>query len=156
MNIYEWARRHNIPYDALRELQVELGLINTLTVPTGRGEAYAQSLVRLEAGRKGVHLWRNNVGAGYMQDGSFLRWGLLNDSEKLNKVIKSSDLVGGRKTLITPEMVGQYIARLTVRECKPEGWNFSGTDHEWAQLKFIQLVLDMGGDASFATGEGTL
>lgn len=157
MNLYEWAQRHGVPYAALRELQEGLGLINPPDPNAAtHTEAWAQSVVRLEAASKGVHLWRNNVGAGYMQDGSFMRWGLLNDSAKLNERIKSADLVGARPVLITQDMVGQTFARLTVRECKAPGWNYSGTDHEAAQLRFLQLVLSIGGDAAFATGAGTL
>lgn len=121
-------------------------------------ESNVQSRVRLEAARKGVRLFRNNSGAGHiMESGQFVRWGLGNDSEAVNAVMKSSDLIGWRRTLITPDMVGQHVAVVTVRECKPSGWKESRTDpHTVAQRRFIDLVNVDGGDGAFCTDEGTL
>jgi hypothetical protein len=42
------------------------------------------------------------------------------------------------------------------REIKEADWVFSGTEHELAQLKYLELVASLGGDASFATAEGTI
>jgi hypothetical protein len=47
----------------------------------------------------GTCFWRQNVGAAFTQRGQFLRFG----------VAGQSDILGIKKTLITPEMVGQYI-----------------------------------------------
>ncbi len=118
-------------------------------------ESRVQSLVRLEGPRFDAKLWRNNVGVLTDADGRPVRYGLANDSRELNKVLKSSDLIGWRTIIITPDMVGLRIARFVARECKPEGWRFTGTDREVAQQAWIDLVNADGGDAAFATGEGT-
>jgi len=119
-------------------------------------EAHAQSLVRLEAGQKGVHLWRNNVGVLVDQTGRPVRFGLANESHAINRVLKSSDLVGWRPVLIGPEHVGRLMAQFVSRECKPAGWTYKGDEHEKAQKAWLDLVTQAGGDAAFATGPGTL
>jgi len=113
-------------------------------------EAGVQNLLRLNAGKAGAILWRNNVGAGYMQDGSFLRWGLANDSTAMNEKIKSSDLIGIRPVTVTPEMVGLRIGQFVAREVKAASWRYTGTKREQAQLAFIEYVNSKGGDARFA------
>jgi hypothetical protein len=119
-------------------------------------ESEVQSQVRLEAAHKHVYLWRNNIGAGKLQNGSFVRWGLANDSAALNAVLKSADLIGIRRVLITQDMVGKIIGQFVSRECKPMGWHYSGTLEEAAQLKWKMLITDMGGDAEFVTGIGSI
>lgn len=157
MNLHAWAQRWNVPYAALHELQQAFGQLNNDPPHmAGKSEGAVQSLVRLEATRKGKRLFRNNVGAGYLQDGSFIRWGLANDSATVNAVCKSSDLIGISPEIITAADVGQPRGRFIAREIKEGGWNYSGTEREIAQLKFLQIVAAMGGDAAFATGEGTL
>lgn len=119
-------------------------------------EALVQSQVRLEAGRKGVKLWRNNVGVLVDERGRPVRYGLANDSKQLNAVVKSGDLIGWRPVLITPSHVGLMIAQFVSRECKRPGWKFRGDEHELAQLKWAETITMDGGDAAFCTGEGTL
>lgn len=119
-------------------------------------ESDTQTLVRLEAGRLGFPLWRNNVGAGVMQNGSFVRWGLANDSKAVNERMKSSDLVGLRPIIIQPHHVGSMIGQFVSREIKRSNWVWSGTPEELAQSRWMELVLSLGGDAAFATGEGSL
>lgn len=121
-----------------------------------RLESPASDDVRLEASEQGLRLWRNNVGACHSNTGSYIRYGLANDSAKINKRIKSSDLIGIRPLVITQEMVGSTVGQFVAREMKRPGWSFSGTDRELAQLRFLELVAAMGGDACFATGRGTL
>jgi hypothetical protein len=124
--------------------------------PPKRSEAWAQSAVRLEGAQKGCMLFRNNVGALADDRGRWVRYGLANDSKKLNEEVKSGDLIGWRRVTITPPMVGCVIAQFVSRECKRPGWSYGGDDHERAQLKWAHLVLADGGDAGFATGPGTL
>lgn len=119
-------------------------------------ERDVQNLIRLEASRKGLRVWRNNVGAGYMRNGSFLRWGLANESKAVNEKFKSGDLIGIRSVIITPELVGCKIGQFVSREAKHSEWTYTGTPHEVAQKAWNDLILEMGGDAAFAIGEGSL
>ena len=117
-------------------------------------ESGAQVALRLLASRSGARLWRNNVGAGYLKDGTFCRWGLANESRQQNLVLKSGDLIGIRPVLITPDMVGTYIGRFVSREVKHPGWHYHPNDpHEQAQQAWADLVTSLGGDAGFSTGE---
>lgn len=119
-------------------------------------ESNVQARVRLEAARKGMRLFRNNSGVLEDRNGRPVRFGLGNDSPAINEWLKSPDLVGWRKTLITPDMVGCYFAVVLLRECKPEGWVYEGTDREVAQKRFLDLCTADGGDAKFATTDDTL
>ncbi len=112
-------------------------------------ESNVQSRVRLEAAKLNWRLFRNNSGAGALENGSFVRWGLGNDSEQVNKVMKSSDLIGWRPVRITSEMIGQTIAQFVAIECKAEGWKYKNNAHEKAQKRFIDMVLADGGYAKF-------
>jgi hypothetical protein len=157
MLINEWANRWGIPPEAIKDLQ------NTLVSQTpdpktqdGESEAAIQTRIRLEASRKGARLFRNNVGATYTEDGSFLRYGLANDSKQMNDHIKSHDLIGIRPVLIEPHHVGKIIGQFVSREVKAAGWKYRGTEREEAQLRWAILIASMGGDACFANGEGTL
>lgn len=119
-------------------------------------EADTVALIRLEASRLGLRLWRNNVGAARDERGNFFRYGLANETAAMNKQIKSGDLIGIRPILVTPGMVGSTVGIFTSRECKRPGWRYAGTPREVAQFAWIELVTSLGGDAGFATGEGTL
>lgn len=121
-----------------------------------RSEAYAQSLVRLEAPTRGVTLWRNNVGVLLDASGRPVRFGLANESPALNARLKSSDLIGWRSVKITPADVGRTLAQFVARECKAPGWTYRGDARETAQKAWLDLVNAAGGDALFTTGPGTL
>ena len=155
MHLYEWARAWSVPFEAVEDLRVRLSMDRTATVGTG-SEAAAQSDVRLEAAGAGCILWRNNVGATKTAEGSWIRYGLCNDSKALNTRIKSSDLVGIRPLTIGPEHVGTVVGQFIAREVKRPGWSYSGSARERGQLRFLEMVLGYGGDAAFATGRGTL
>ena len=159
MILTDWAIRWGVPAAAIADLQTRvLGLDGTAAPgakPSG-SESYVQSLVRLEASRKGCRLWRNNVGAGYSEDGSFMRWGLANDSSQVNAVIKSADLIGIRPRVITQADVGKLLGQFISREVKSPQWRYSGTEREVAQVNWANLVNALGGDAGFATGEGSI
>lgn len=158
--LHQWAIAWGIPLPAIQDLQARMG---TLTLPdaatsTGpaKSEAWAQSAVRLEAGQKGVKLWRNNVGALPDRSGRLVRYGLANESAQMNDVLKSPDLVGWRPVVIRPDHVGHKMALTVLREMKDPAWQYTGTPHEQAQLNFLNLALADGADARFATGPGTL
>ena len=119
-------------------------------------ESDVLALVRREAADKGLRVWRNTNGAVHTADGRFIRFGLANDSEAVNKRIKSADLIGCRPVVITAAMVGHTVGQFVSREVKASNWHFTGTDREQAQLRWAELVTGLGGDASFATGVGTL
>lgn len=158
MNIQLWAKRWGLPDQAVQELHQALGLVNTNpeAPAVGNNEAAVQVRIRLEASDKGAILWRNNVGALRDDRGVPVRYGLANESKAMNEAIKSSDLIGIKPVLIGPEHVGQTIGQFVAREIKEPTWKYTGTKRETAQLRFLNLVLSMGGDACFATGEGTL
>ena len=102
-------------------------------------------------------MFRNNSGALKDERGVPVRYGLANESAQQNKVLKSSDLIGIRKRLITVHDVGSVIGQFVARECKHGTWVYDPRDdRERAQNTFLELVLSYGGDAAFASGVGTL
>ena len=118
-----------------------------------KNESEISQIVRLLAADNGVLLTRNNVGAGQLANGRHIRWGLFNESHAQNMQIKSSDLIGIRRRVITPDDIGTVIGQFVAREIKREGWKYHGSPHEQAQQRFIDLVNQWGGDAAFSTGE---
>lgn len=155
-DLNQWAIKHNIPYQAVHELRAGMGVYDFAPIPNATGsEAKVQANVSLEASQAGARLWRNNVGACKDDRGNFIRYGLCNESKRMNESLKSSDLIGVTPVEITYAMVGGVIGQFTAREAKPENWTYSGTPREKAQLKYMMLVLSLGGNASFVTGPGT-
>lgn len=137
MTFAEWCDRWRIPPDAVRQLMT---LYRNDDVTPGSGsESVVQSALRIEAARLGHALWRNNSGAMIDNEGRMVRYGLGNDSQRLNKVWKSSDLIG-----IT-------FGRFTAVEVKAPGWRGPSTDHEKAQAAFLANVNALGGLGFFAT-----
>jgi len=109
--------------------------------------------VLLEAAQNNILLMRNNNGACQDATGRFIRYGLLNESAKMNEHMKSSDYVGIAPTLITPEMVGRVVGVFVGIETKASMWHFNQMDERAvAQQRFIDLVRSYGGYAGFATG----
>lgn len=156
-NMHEWGRRWNIPPAAIEDLKKTLGVsVMGPECPSKvKTETGAQSHCRLQAAQQGDVLWRNNVGQidPTTYDGkSFIRYGIANDSKKMNQYIKSSDLIGIRQVRITPDMVGSMIGQFVAREMKHPNWTYKGTAREEAQLRYLELVISMGGDACFSTG----
>lgn len=158
MKLDEWATRHRIPQDALIELRRLMNAEPTdpASYPIGLSEAAVQADLRLEASSKGGRLFRNNVGACKDDRGRHIRYGLCNESKQMNTKVKSSDLIGIKPVVITQQMVGSTIGQFVAREVKRQGWKYRGDDRERAQLNFIKLIVSLGGDAQFASGEGTL
>jgi len=138
-----------------------------------KSEDVVQAEIRVEAGKRGIPLWRNNSGAMQDPTGRVVRYGLGNDSAQLNRRLKSSDLIGCVYTMASavegsacPRPFGLFLAI----ECKedgwrfPESWRFHQPDDEdlpvlkseaaqrvLAQWRFLTLVYNAGGLAGFAT-----
>lgn len=158
MLLTEWAAQWNISPQALDDLRIRFGILKKHSEPhwtDGKSEAAIQNIVKLEASEKGCRLWRNNVGA-YRNGANFIRYGLANESSAVNRVIKSADLIGIRPVVITPQHVGHTIGQFLSREVKRNSWHFHDSEEEKAQLRWIDLVTALGGDASFVTGRGTI
>jgi len=115
-------------------------------------EAELQQQVRLEAARRGTPLWRNNNGACFDETGRLIRYGLGNDSAKLSKVWKSSDLIGIYPVMITPAHVGMTLGVFYAAEVKHPGWHLTpGDKRAQAQSAFGQTVIEHGGIFRFLT-----
>lgn len=135
-------------------------------------ETDVQTAVRLEMARRGYRLFRNNTGVLTNERGTPVRYGLGNDSAPLNRVLKSSDLIGWRPVVITPGHVGLTIAQFVALECKAADWrdNTAAMLAKYgpkplerrdlpeevrrilAQKAWIDLVAGDGGEARFVTG----
>ena len=157
-DLITWAIRHHVSYEAIAELRAMWGGIDP--GPTVSNDAMNETGVMnaciLEAPWRGMHLFRNNVGALKAEDGRMVRFGLANDSKRRNGVLKSGDLIGIDPVLITSAHVGRMIGQFVSVECKRPGWQYSGTPREVAQLNWIQLVIASGGRAKFVTDVGAL
>lgn len=154
-DLLEWQRKHGITAEALADLVTMVGL-DAPRSTKGTPEARVQDEARLLASKMGWRLFRNNVGVLKDERGVPVRYGIANDSPAMNKRIKSSDLIGIRPVVITPDMVGSTIGQFVAREVKKAGWKYKGTEHEQAQLAFGTLVIGLGGDFKFYSGEGEL
>lgn len=157
-DLITWAVKHHVGYDAIIELRAIWGDRDPgPSAPDDTtSEAGVQARCILEAPRRGIKLFRNNVGALKAEDGRMVRFGLANDSKRRNEVLKSGDLIGIDPLLITPAHIGRTIGQFVSVECKAPGWRYSGTPRETAQLAWIQLVIAAGGRAKFVTNEGEL
>lgn len=157
MTLLEWVAKWRVPPEALKELVttcVHLGTYEYEDKEPLEGEV--QRELRLEAARHGKYLFRNNRGAGRMESGNYVRYGLANDSKKLGDAVKSGDLIGAETIFVTMEMVleavsqglpGYKVARFLSAETKRRNWKWSGTLEEIAQLKWAVTVNAWGGRA---------
>ena len=107
--------------------------------------------VRLEASRQGIITFRNNSGVLKNERGVPIRFGLSNESAAVNKMCKSSDLIGIKPVVVTQAMVGTTVGVFWAREIKEPLWKYTGGEREQAQKRFIDLINQHGGDAAFAT-----
>lgn len=147
MNVHEWAQRWNVPPQALQEL-----LAMPMPEPGQHvtTEAATQQQIRLTASKMGGDMWRNNSGALTSDDGRHVRFGLGNDSKRINESFKSSDLIGITPVYVLPHHVGRLFGVFTAVEVKRGDWIWSGSDRETAQWKYLQLVQSKGGFSTFA------
>lgn len=158
--LHEWAIQWGVPLAALHDLERRTGTLDNYLpdapVLGDRSEAAVSNLVRAEATRKGMRLWRNNVGKLDDEYGRPVRYGLANDSPEVNKVLKSADLIGIDPTPITLADVGKPRGQFVSAECKPEGWHYTATPREKAQQSWALRVITLGGRALFVNREGML
>ncbi len=98
-------------------------------------------------------VWRNNVGACEDKTGRQIRYGLANDSAKMGRHIKSSDLIGIRPLVAwVPDVGWRTLGVFTAIEVKRPGWHMTpGDERAAAQARFHDIVRASGGLAGFAT-----
>ena len=166
MTFLEWALKWRIPPEALKELAdtcmyygpPEDGASETKEAPVQRE-------LRLEAARMGKYLFRNNRGAGRMESGNYVRYGLANDSKRVGDTVKSADLIGLETVFVSMEMVleavalglpGYKVGRFLSVEAKAPNWKYSGTLEELAQVKWMVFVNSAGGRALITNSVGML
>lgn len=156
MSLSQWGRRHGITGEAMGELVALLAQAPEPDTPrvSDVSEAAVQAGVRLEAPRQGVTLWRNNVGVAEGRDGVPIRFGLANDSVRLNREVKSSDLIGIVQVLIQPHHLGRTFGVFGAFECKRADWQWSGKPREVAQRRYLDLVELAGGVSGFVRSCG--
>ena len=150
MTLDQWAQRHSISALALSELMGVLSPDPVGLGAVGSSEGAVQKKVRLATNMTGGLLLRNNSGSLPDRRGVPVRFGLGNDSPKLNKKFKSSDLIGLTPMLVGPADVGRTWGVFTAIETKRPGWVYKGTDQEVGQLFFINIIKARGGIAAFA------
>ena len=117
----------------------------------GMSEADVQAHIRLAVSKMGWTIWRNNVGVLKDARGVPVRYGLANDSARVNAVFKSADLIGIRPLIITQEMVGKTVGQFVSIECKAENWTPGKDKHQFAQANWRDKVRLLGGYAIIAT-----
>lgn len=144
----QWQQRWQISPQAMQELLALPIPTADLNDPAMTSEAGVQSQLRVTAPHLNGHLWRNNAGVmDNPETGRPVRFGLGNDSPKINEVFKSSDLIG-----ITPvTWHGRIFGVFTAVEVKKPGWSKPSNKRERAQKNFLDTVTQMGGIATFAT-----
>lgn len=157
---------------AVRYPDAAAALVRDVLSQTQRGqddasESWIQTQIRLQASRQGAIAWRNNVGATpakehiscphcqrkFVLTKQPVRYGLCNDSQKLNERVKSGDLVLIIPRRITPDMIGMTIGQFGMVECKHANWHWTGNQHEKAQAACLGIVQAKGGYATFANGQ---
>lgn len=112
-------------------------------------ESAVTSHIKLSAAQNGCELWRNNSGAFTDEYGRFVRFGLGSFAPQHH--CASSDFIGIRPVLITPDMVGKVLGVFLAVEVKHSSWRFNPNDrHTSDQQHFIDIVNKAGGFAGFA------
>lgn len=152
-----WADAHGITAAARLDWYARQGMLGARSEDSeGRSESNVSSRSRLEAGRRGYSLWRNNSGVLNNEAGIPVRFGLANDSKRVNQVIKSGDYISCVPTLILPHMVYKTFGLFASLEMKHEDWKYTGTEREVAQFNWNNLVISRGGFARFITSPDQL
>lgn len=159
IELMQWAAQWGVSLDAVRDLERRFGVAPELhqlpDLQPGRSEAAVSAdAVRQARELHGAYSWRNTSGA-YSADeppSPGTRWGLGNISAAVNEVMKTSDYIGIWPFHVRPEHVGMTIGQFDAREDKAEGWVYTGTPRERAQLNFGELVIRLGGRFKFHAG----
>jgi hypothetical protein len=156
MTLLSWAKKWGVSPAAIADLTIILRpseIINKNPTPSSptNAEAYIQQMVRIEASRRGVRLWRNNSGATYDLSGRLIRYGLANDSKAQSFKFKSGDLIGITPYEIKPKDIGHTLGVFTSYEIKKKGWKYAGNGREVAQNAWRCLINSLGGIAKFIT-----
>jgi len=150
MNLFHWGAKWGIPVAAIEDMRNQMGLGVLISEDiTAQTEAGAQKRIRMRANMRGEILWRNNVGACMDERGNYIRYGLCNESKELNERVKSSDLIGIKRVVVTPDMVGREVGIFLAVEVKAPGWVYSGSKREEAQRAFGNIVTSHGGEFRF-------
>ena len=98
--------------------------------------------IRLDLGAEPhVRMFRNNNGVWQDKAGNWVTYGLGPGT---------SDLIGFREVLITPEMVGRTVAVFSAIEVKRKGRRTTKKKRFEQQRDFIHMVIHHGGLAGFA------
>lgn len=115
-------------------------------------ETATSSHVQVAAASLNILLMRNNVGVAVDETGRHIRYGLMNESKKVNDQFKSSDLIGVTPVLIGPQHVGRVMGIFTALETKRAGWTLRpGDTHAQAQIRFLDLVKRYGAIGGIVT-----
>lgn len=138
------SQKQSLTLDDQKKIDEYILWLSDQTLPQGdfraNSEMDTQQRIRVAAPQHGCMLWRNNSGVLKNTEGQPVRYGLGNDSPKVNRVFKSADLIG-----ITRE--GKFIAV----EVKHPGWKAPQNEREQAQWAFLQEVVIKNGIGFFAT-----
>ncbi len=147
MTISEWRNKYG--EEAYSDL---LSVFSTdVTYGHSGSETEAQRAIRLATAQVNGILFRNNSGVAREED-RVVRYGLGNESERLNKKLKSADLIGVTPLTVTPMNIGQTWGIFTAVEVKKPGWKFrAGDKRAAAQKNFLDNITIRGGIATFAT-----
>ena len=165
MNLNTWSQRwwHCLPPEAQTEfMQIIQPHQYLQKEQSEKSESAVQADIRLAASKDyRAPLWRNNNGAAKMYSAAYedgdnelprhVRFGLGNDSAKVNAAWKSSDLIGITPIQVTTAHVGKVLGVFTAVEVKTPGWHLTkGDKRGQAQSNFMNSVATFGGFAGFA------
>lgn len=110
-----------------------------------------QLLLWLSVRFKSVRVFRNNTGMGWAGEVKRLTDGSIHISNprplRAGLCEGSSDYIGWKSVTITPDMVGQRLARFVAIETKRSG----SARRSPAQVNFLNTVKDAGGIGLFAS-----
>lgn len=162
MNLQTWAMRwgHLLPPEAQNEFNQIMFPHNFVgPEPSELSESAVQANIRLAHSQEfGGALYRNNSGAAMMINPKrpddpprHVRFGLGNDSKRINDKWKSSDLIGITPIEITTAHIGKRLGVFTAVEVKQPGWTLKPSDKRaHGQATFMNAVAMLGGLSGFA------